>query len=390
MDALNQKLAEILAKSPARLVLSAPRPGAQAKRAQVSPLGRGWQVERQVGAQALHENISAGELPTVLAALLCEEFSQLTAQAGDGEYRLRVSGKGRVLTSRTARAKGEEAVASAGKPSEHNRVKNYLLPEGRPIPPLVDMGILTPDGRVVKAMYDKFRQVNRFVELVDDEVKKTGKKKLRVVDFGCGKSYLTFVLYYYLTEVRGLAVEMVGLDLKEEVVAACNAAAQKYGYGSLHFEVGDIALHEEAGEVDMVVSLHACDTATDHALAKAVGWRAAMIFSVPCCQHELNAQMASGPLPILTRYGIVQERAATLMTDALRANLLTACGYRTQLLEFVELAHTPKNLLIRARRAPQAAARRQEALQEAEVLCAAFSFSPTLLRLLREGGALEG
>lgn len=388
MDMLAGKIREILEKRPGRIVLSAPRPGAAATRAAATPRGGGWQVERLADNKAFHENIDAGEFPQALVAMLTGEFSQLTATAPAGEYRLRVTGKGKVLTSRSLVAGQQETENPARAKQAHNKAKNYLLPEGEPIPPLVDMGVLTPDGRVVKAMYDKFRQVNRFVELVDDELRKTGKKKLRVVDFGCGKSSLTFVLYYFLTRVRGLAVEMTGLDLKADVVARCNEAAKKYGYESLRFLVGDIAAHEETAPVDMVVSLHACDTATDHALARAVAWKAAMIFSVPCCQHELNAQMQGGPLPIFTRYGIAQERTAALMTDAIRANLLTACGYKTQLLEFVDLSHTPKNLLIRARRAPQPAAAKRQAKQEVADLCGTFTLSPTLQKLLEEQGEL--
>lgn len=206
------------------------------------------------------------------------------------------------------------------------------------------------------------------------------------MDFGCGKSYLTFVLYYFLTQVRGIPVQMVGLDLKEAVIRHCNETAERYGYAGLHFELGNIDGYQAAFPVDMVVTLHACDTATDFALFNAVNWGARMIFSAPCCQHELAGQMEGGALSLLTRYGIVKERTAALLTDALRANLLTCCGYQTQLLEFVELEHTPKNLLIRAVKGPVSPERRRQALEEVQAACRAFSLSPTLLRLLEEKG----
>ena len=364
------------------MALSAPRKDGRYRRAVVQPLASGWQVERFTGTQAFHQNLPEQDLAGALYQMLETEFTQLVAQ--ESGWQLRVTQKGKVLTHRMRQP--PSAPPAAG----HDRPKTRLLPEGQVVPPLVDMGVMTPEGRVIAAMSGKYRQIDRFLELVHHGMAEETPEMLRVIDFGCGKSYLTFLLYHYLTNVRGIRTVMTGLDLKEQVVADCNAAAQKYGYEGLSFAVGDIARHHSDHPVDMVVTLHACDTATDHALAKAVLWQAQMIFSVPCCQHQLNAQMQKGLLPILSRYGIVKERTAALMTDAVRANLLTACGYKAQLVEFVDMEHTPKNIMIRACKAGVSPSARKKALAEVDELCGAFGFAPALRELLREQNALEG
>ena len=231
----------------------------------------------------------------------------------------------------------------------HNRKKNYILEEGRMVPFLVDLGVQTKDGKIVNSRYDKFKQINRFLELIEDILPRLDRSKESVIlDFGCGKSYLTFAMYYYLKELKGYDIRIIGLDLKEDVIAHCNELKDKYGYGKLSFLVGDIASYTDVDAVDMVVTLHACDTATDYALAKAVQWGAKVILSVPCCQHEANRMMENELLQPVLQYGILKERMAAIMTDAVRANLLTAKGYDTQILEFIDMEHTPKNLLIRA------------------------------------------
>lgn len=378
LDALRDTLEKLLAEKPHRLVFSAPRAGGRYVKATLVRHGQGrWQAERLDGKKAFHRNFGEEGLLDEAAGMLAEEFTQLAAFSDQREMSVRVTKKGKLLyNSRPGGAPPQKA--------DHDREKAHIIPEGVVVPPLVDMGVMDATGRVLAARRDKYRQINRFIELVDDVVRQKDYKQLRVVDFGCGKSYLTFLLYYYLTEIRGIEADITGLDLKADVVEHCNLAARKYGYSGLRFAVGDIANHSAAHPVDMVVTLHACDTATDHALAKAVAWQSGLVFSVPCCQHELNAQMESEELAILTRYGIVQERTAALMTDAIRANLLAACGYSTQLLEFVDMEHTPKNLMIRAKKANLPMQHRKKALDEVERLCRAFRLSPTLLRLLKE------
>ena len=394
MADLQKSLAEIVSDLPGRLVLSKQADKAQTyRKAVIEQKNNYYQIAKYTGKQVFHENCDQTALLRYLGSVMGAQFLRLNGWSAGREHQLLISKKGTVtykkkLIPNAAHASGPQSPKKPGIPA-HNRRKNYILQEGSPIPPLVDMGIFTKEGKVVHAMYDKFRQINRFIELIDDAVGTADKDCWHIIDFGCGKSYLTFILYYYLTEIKKQKARIVGLDLKEDVIENCNAAAKRYGYDGLRFELGDINGYTAPFDVDMVVTLHACDTATDYALFNAVCWDADMIFSVPCCQHELNAQMQTDELSLLTRYGIVKERTAALLTDAIRGNLLACAGYKTQLLEFVDFSHTPKNLLIRAVKRPSVS-KSARAAQLAEVKAAmqTFHVQPTLWRLLEEAGKI--
>jgi len=338
-----------------------------------------YHVEKFTETQVFHENLPFAEAAALVSELM-QSFKSFAAWDNEFEHSIKLSKKGKVLYSHRRNEIAPEVLSS------HNREKSYIITDGEIIAPLVDMGVFTEDGKVKTTMRDKYRQINRFIEIIDDEIKKTDKKSLRVLDFGCGKSYLTFVLYHYFTKIRGLEMRMTGLDLKADVIEKCNAAAEKYGYGGLDFMVGDIADFDATEKIDIVITLHACDTATDFALMSAIRWGADMIFSVPCCQHELNAQMQSQSLAVLTRYGLVQERFAALLTDSIRANLLEAAGYQTQMVEFVAFDHTPKNIMLRAVKKP--GRDRAKALSEVEAALHEFNVSPTLYNLLKEAGKI--
>ena len=337
----------------------------------------GYQVSKYTEKQVFHENLSFSDTPARCASLVNGNFKQINGFDGNSEHIVLISKKGKATYTVT------KNYTPSGVDTSHNRKKNYILAEGTFIPPLVDMGVFTKEGKVINAMYHKYKQINRFLETIDDEISSYPSKSINVIDFGCGKSYLTFVLYYYLTEIKGMQVNMIGLDLKKDVIEKCNASAVKYGYSGLRFEMGDINGYKTPFDVDMVVTLHACDTATDHALFNAINWGAKMIFSVPCCQHELNKQIQPKSLDIISRYGILQERFSALATDAVRGNLLEYCGYKTQIMEFIDLDHTPKNILIRAvKRASTPEKTRKKALDEIDSLINEFGFKPTLYELL--------
>ncbi len=341
-----------------------------------------FQIEEYTKTQVFHKNLTAGDAGSYLTGKLSSDTSSQTASFKNALVETQsftanvlVSKKGTITIKKKMNASAKQPKISLS----HNRKKKYILEEGIPVPFLIDLGVMTQNGNIVNAHYDKFRQINRFLEYIEDILPSLPTdRELRILDFGCGKSYLTFAIYYYLKVLKGYPVRITGLDLKEDVIRHCNELAVKYGYDKLEFLCGDIAYYDGCSQVDMVVTLHACDTATDYALAKAVGWGAKVILSVPCCQHELNKQMKNDLLSPVLHYGILKERMAALMTDGLRAQILEANGYRTQILEFIDMAHTPKNLLIRAVYNGHCADNKAQI----DELLAAFDVNPTLYRLL--------
>lgn len=334
-----------------QLVLSNPAEKDHLQKVKVRPmLIKGalvFQAEEFTKTQAFHKNLGAQELKSYLGDMLSGTFKQAEVLSELGSATVLVSKKG-TMTVKTR--KNPPVKMQAGETKlQHNRQKRYVIPEGHPVPFLVDLGVQTQDGKIVKSRYDKFRQINRFLEFIEDILPKLDKTRENVIiDFGCGKSYLTFAMYYYLHEMKGYPIRIIGLDLKKDVISHCGKLAEHYGYDNLKFYHGDIASYEGVDHVDMVVTLHACDTATDYALEKAVRWGAKVILSVPCCQHELNKQMKNDLMEPVLHYGLIKERMAALYTDALRAELLEQQGYRTQILEFIDMEHTPKNILLRA------------------------------------------
>lgn len=326
-----------------------------------------FQFEAFTRTQAFHENLDTQAAAEKLAKYM-EEFRQLQAFTRSADYTALISKKGKVTIRKKA---AKECVRETD--FSHNRSKKYILEEGTAVPFLQDLGVMTKEGKIVHSRFDKFRQINRFLEFIEDILPRLDKdREITILDFGCGKSYLTFAMYYYLHDLKQYDIRIIGLDLKKEVIEHCNRLSRKYGYEKLQFLVGDIADYEGVEEVDMVVTLHACDTATDYALAKAVGWNAKVILSVPCCQHELNGQLkqrrdknaerteAFEVLAPVLDYGLLKERFAALLTDGLRAKYLENAGYETQVLEFIDMEHTPKNILLRAVKTGKQQSREQQ------------------------------
>jgi len=378
-----------------KIVLSQPAENASPEsraytRAEALRNGEKIQLSMYTKKQVFHNNFAANELKTVIDGLFGVSFLQYHAWDTEYEYSAKVSKKGKVLTSRKKTTSQPRKSNLA--PGSFDRQKNLIIQEGEPIPALTDIGVFTQEGKIAAGMRDKFNQINRFLELIADE---TGpgaipdNTTVNIVDFGCGKSYLTFLIYHYFTNLRKLQANICGMDLDASVVNTCTAAASKYGYEHLKFIQGDI-INQEAPPIEswgqpntcnIVISLHACDTATDYALFNALKWKADLIYAAPCCQHELKQQMKPKDLSLFNRYGIIKERIAALATDAIRANLLECCGYKAQIIEFVDTEHTLKNLLIRAKR--RAGKASSTTWSEIERIISEFSFEPKLIKLLQ-------
>lgn len=308
-----------------------------------------FQATEYCGEKVLHHNYEQEEMIQKIADYLNGLFRQVELQGELTQINILISKKGKLTIKQKKKLVASPKEKISSEHITHNREKKYILPEGTKVPFMIDLGVMTLDGKIVRSAYDKYKQINRFLEFIEDVLPELPKEReLRILDFGCGKSYLTFAMYYFLHELRGYQVRVTGLDLKEDVIKSCNELKCRYGYNDIEFLQGDIAAYEDADAVDLVVSLHACDTATDYALWKAVQWGAKVILCVPCCQHELNRQIKNENMQNVLKYGLIKERMAALFTDAMRANLLEIYGYRTQIMEFIDLEHTPKNILIRA------------------------------------------
>ena len=331
-----------------------------------------FQAESFTKRQAFHKNLTKEGIMELFEGYI-RDYKQMEIVTKTQTIHGLISKKGKITVKR-------KKIGGCQKSLSHNRKKRYIIDEGTKVQFLIDLGVMTKEGKIVRTKYDKFRQINRFLEFIEDILPDLPKgRELTIIDFGCGKSYLTFAMYYYLRELKGYDVNIIGLDLKTDVIEKCNSLAIRYGYEKLHFYHGDIADYEGVSSVDMVLTLHACDTATDYALAKAVEWGAEVILSVPCCQHEVNKQIRNEMLEPVLRYGILKERMSALITDAVRANLLESKGYETQILEFIDMEHTPKNLLIRAVKT----GKRSNAGKTQEMF-AALNIHPTLDLLLNE------
>lgn len=334
-----------------------------------------YQISRYTEKQVFQENVDKNKLPIIIEEIFPKSLCQMNVYTDCAEFSFKGTKKGKILSNSKKLASPVKVSAA------HNREKNYIIKEGEVIPPLVDMGVFTKDGKIVRTMYDKFRQINRFVEIVDDVISQYDGDEIYIIDFGCGKSYLTFILYYYLVNIKKIKAHITGLDLKADVIEKCNEAARRYGYDGLKFELGDINGYKTDEAVDMVVTLHACDTATDYALYNAVNWNARFILSVPCCQHEVNKCIQSKHLQPVMNYGILKERMAAIVTDSIRGNMLTYKGYKTQIMEFVDMAHSPKNLLIRAVKSNIPKSKKEQSLNEIIDMCNQLNVWPTIMKL---------
>ncbi len=382
MITLQELLTEILNKDLVQIILSNSQDKEFGHKVKIRPvLIKGelfFQETVYRGTQVFHENYSADALKERVQILLADIFRQGEFQGGSLWGNVLVSKKGK-MTIKTKQRENSQEVRELS----HNREKQYILQEGVPVDFLVGLGVQTPDGKVTKNRYDKFRQINRYLEFIEDVLDKLPTDRtIQIIDFGCGKSYLTFAMYYYLHELQKRDIRVTGLDLKRDVIEHCNNLAESCGYEFLNFEVGDISTYQGNKSVDMVVSLHACDTATDYAIDKAVKWGASVIMAVPCCQHEINKQISCKELQPILKYGLIKERISALVTDAIRANLLEEQGYDTQILEFIDMEHTPKNLLIRAvkRNGNAKMSRKNNVVETMELL----HVEPTLKKLLEE------
>lgn len=383
-----QDIQEFLNENLIQIIMSNPKTSEGASKVKIRPvLVKGdliFQETKYVGTQVFHKNFSKEEILSEIELQLSEQFKQCEIKGTTAQATLLVSKKGK-MTFKKKNLTGNAQDAKQPVDLSHNKEKQYILKEGAPVDFLMKLGVQTSEGVIHKHRYDKFRQINRYLEFIQDVLEELPKDRtIRIIDFGCGKSYLTFAMYYYLHKQQGRDIEVTGLDLKKDVIAHCNQIAEELGYDKLHFLQGDIKDYNGTDSVDLVVSLHACDTATDYAIAKAIGWNAKVIMAVPCCQHEVNKQIHCDPLDSVLQYGLIKERMSALLTDAMRAESLEQAGYDTQILEFIDMEHTPKNLLIRAVKGNKMRPAKKSQAESLEELQAFLGVQPTLQKLLKD------
>lgn len=331
------------------------------------------QIELFTKTQSFAHHYNYDEFSEIINTIMLDSFFQLNIITNEYNYSFKYTKKNHLLSNKI---KNKEIKTLLN--VSHNKQKKYILNDGNIIPPLVDLGVMTQDGKIVPSYYDKYRQINRFLEIIDDTIKAFKEQELNIIDFGCGKSYLTFIVYYYLVNIKNIKTNIVGLDLKADVIKKCNEIAKNYGYNSLNFEIGDISLYKPHFRVDLIITLHACDVATDYAMYHAIKLHSKYLLSVPCCQHEINNQIKKSS-SFLASYGIVKERMSALLTDTIRAKLLEYSGYNVDILEFVDFDASPKNLLVRAKYTGNSNAK---ALDEVKQILDEFTIDQTLYKLL--------
>ena len=317
--------------------------------------GKNIQIESFKDNKAFHKNIDLNNLQELEDNLkeYIDNFKQILLQIEGSDISFI-----RKKENFSRKEKESNLVKSC---NEHNKKKQYILNEGDKIDFLIELGLMSVEGKILKSSYNKFKQINKYLEFIDDVIEELKAKKLitnhiNVLDFGCGKSYLTFALYYYLKNYRkDLTFSIVGLDLKKDVIEFCNKLAKKLNYENLEFLNGNIKDYDKSKEVDLVFSLHACNNATDYSLEKALSLDAKAILAVPCCHHEFFEKIQKNKnsefyntLKIMADNGVVLDKFATLATDSFRSLSLELCGYKTKMIEFIDMEHTPKNILIRA------------------------------------------
>ncbi len=333
-----------------------------------------WQLEKTKNNQVFHENMTEEEFLLWLSSEGKETFRQicLTGEGTTVHYTVFPDKVKRKETGNNLKVKTQS----------HNKEKTYILKQGENIPALVDLGVFSKELTIVKSKYDKFKQINRFIEIIDDAFAKLNKDEITILDFGCGKSYLTFIVYYYFTEIKKVKANVIGYDLKEDVVKNCNEIAERYGYENLKFYVNDVTKGElYEGDVDMVITLHACDIATDFALFHAIENKVTHIFSVPCCQHEICGSIKKGgDFDLLLSHGLIKERFSALLTDSIRAEILKECGYEVDIIEFVDFAHSPKNLMLRCKLKKS----RKPQLESIKELTEKYGFTQKLFELIEK------